>query len=234
MSDDINIGDVTISSSGGGVYKLFHPQMSEAETVRGKEAAEQRAQTIHDHYAQLMAAQAQTQVATPADDEDAPLEQGELQASGNRLSELELLRRELALAHRERDMERAEKEAAASKLAIATANADVENPKSESAIPASVPRHYKDTMSDEAREALRQSGVDTADITLEESSEIPPTGLFIGHNGRSYMIQPGVRVTVPAFLLGVLDDAVMSAPIVNEQNRVTGYRSRRRFPYIRH
>lgn len=70
-------------------------------------------------------------------------------------------------------------------------------------------------------------------IVLEESEDIPPTGLFIGHNGRSYLVRCGEEVNVPLGVLGILDDAIVSVPIRDSGNRVVGTRQRRRFNYRR-
>lgn len=71
-------------------------------------------------------------------------------------------------------------------------------------------------------------------IVLEEDSAIPPTGLFISANGKPYLLMAGVEAQVPREVLSVLDDAVTSVPIIDPQTqRVTGYRSRLRFPYRR-
>lgn len=69
-------------------------------------------------------------------------------------------------------------------------------------------------------------------IQLEESDEIPPTGQFFGMNGRSFILRPGEPADVPAGLINVLNDAIMSVPHVDPTTRqVMGYRSRLRFPY---
>ena len=68
-------------------------------------------------------------------------------------------------------------------------------------------------------------------IMLEESDDIPPTGLFIGVNGRSYMIRPGEEVEVPEEVVHCLNDAVMATPQTDQQGNVIDYRSRLRFPY---
>ena len=41
----------------------------------------------------------------------------------------------------------------------------------------------------------------TVRIIIEENDAIPPTGLFIGLNGRGYLVQAGVEVNVPAALI---------------------------------
>ena len=68
-------------------------------------------------------------------------------------------------------------------------------------------------------------------IILEESDDIPPTGLFIGVNGRSYMLRPGEEVTIPEEVVHALNDAVMSTPKTDLQGNVVDYRNRLRFPY---
>jgi hypothetical protein len=73
---------------------------------------------------------------------------------------------------------------------------------------------------------------DTVKIILEESEHIPPTGLFLGHNGASFVIQPGVPVSVPKEIITILDDAVMSSPITEPGTQnVIGYRDRMKYPY---
>ena len=71
-------------------------------------------------------------------------------------------------------------------------------------------------------------------IMLEENDDIPPTGLFIGHNGTGYLLRAGEPVPVPAHLLNVLDDAIASYPVTNPATgQVSGYRERRRYNYRR-
>ena len=73
---------------------------------------------------------------------------------------------------------------------------------------------------------------DTVKIILEESEHIPPTGLFLGHNGDSFILMPGVPANIPRKLLTVLDDAVMSSPITEPGTQnVIGYRDRMKYPY---
>ena len=72
----------------------------------------------------------------------------------------------------------------------------------------------------------------TKRIIIEESEHIPPTGLYMGLNGRGYMIQPGVSVNLPIGLLEILDNAKYDAPVIDPLTRqVTGTSRRSRFSY---
>lgn len=68
-------------------------------------------------------------------------------------------------------------------------------------------------------------------IILEENDDIPPTGLFLGVNGRGYLVATGVEVDVNASVLDVLNNAIMDAPQLNAKQQVVGYRPRMRYPY---
>lgn len=102
------------------------------------------------------------------------------------------------------------------------------------AVPTSIPRAYTGVMDKDTKKAFSGLNMAIARIVLEENESIPPTGLFLAHNGRPYMISPGVEVDVPEFLLSVLDDAVLATAQVDAKTkRVIGWRSRSRFPYRR-
>lgn len=68
-------------------------------------------------------------------------------------------------------------------------------------------------------------------VVLEENDNIPPTGLFIGINGRSYLLRPGEEVAVPEEVLEVLNDAVEENPRTDPNGNVLDYRKKMRFPY---
>lgn len=73
---------------------------------------------------------------------------------------------------------------------------------------------------------------DTTRIVLDENDEIPPTGLFVGVNGRGYLIRVGEEVDVPNAVLEVLDHAVLSSAHIDPTTRqVLGHRDRKRFNY---
>ena len=83
----------------------------------------------------------------------------------------------------------------------------------------------------QAAEAAAPSKPKRVKIILEENDAIPPGGQFFGVNGTGYQIQPGKEVEVPEFLLGVLDTAITTKPILNDDGQVVGSREVPRFPY---
>lgn len=80
--------------------------------------------------------------------------------------------------------------------------------------------------------AKPKSRAATVKILLEENDDIPPTGLFLGLNGMSYLLRPGVAVDVPVGLKDILDHSIISVPEVDPQTRQTiGWRDRMKYPY---
>jgi hypothetical protein len=72
----------------------------------------------------------------------------------------------------------------------------------------------------------------TTRIVLEEYDNIPPTGLFVGDNGRGYLIRPGEEVDVPPGVLEILSNAVTSVPTIDPQSlQVIGYRNKMLYPF---
>lgn len=68
-------------------------------------------------------------------------------------------------------------------------------------------------------------------IILAKNDDVPPSGLFIGHNGVGYQLKAGKPADVPEFLLDVLDNAVVKRPVVGDNGRVIGFEDSPRFPY---
>lgn len=72
----------------------------------------------------------------------------------------------------------------------------------------------------------------TVRVVLEENDNIPPTGLFVGENGRGYLIRAGEEVELPLGVLEILSNAVTSVPTVDPQSlQVIGYREKMLYPY---
>lgn len=83
-----------------------------------------------------------------------------------------------------------------------------------------------------AKPAVSPAKAPRTKIILEENDHIPPTGLFIGHNGKGYLLKPGEEALVPEGVLNILKDAIISVPVVDQQTmQVVGYRNRMRYPY---
>lgn len=79
--------------------------------------------------------------------------------------------------------------------------------------------------------AKKKDDVERTRIILAKSDEVPPTGLFIGHNGVGYNLKPGKEADVPNFLLDILDNAVVKKPVIGDNGRVVRYEDSPRFPY---
>lgn len=69
-------------------------------------------------------------------------------------------------------------------------------------------------------------------IMLEENENIPRGGQFFGINGASFLLKPGIEVSVPNGIIDILNNAEMSVPVVNsEYLQVVGWRRKLRYPY---
>jgi hypothetical protein len=70
-------------------------------------------------------------------------------------------------------------------------------------------------------------------IILEDNDDIPPTGQFFGINGKGFILKSGVEAEVPESIIGILNDAIQSAPVrdPDNNNKIIGYKDRLRFPY---
>ena len=86
-----------------------------------------------------------------------------------------------------------------------------------------------------APRATKQAGAaPRVKILLEDNAEIPPTGLYVGHNGIGYMLKTGEPMEVPAGVVEILENAVGSLPVLDSSTgQVVGYRDRMRYPFRR-
>lgn len=78
--------------------------------------------------------------------------------------------------------------------------------------------------------ATKKATVKRVTIVLEENDEMPPSGLFLSHNGVGYNLRAGEEASVPEYLLEVLDNASLAIPRT-DGDRIIEYRARSRFPY---
>lgn len=237
MTDTYDVNGVKVTASGGGYYDLAHTSIPEGEKVRGKEAADARAAEIAKAAESTdgsMEKQGDLKPLTPAQQAQETAAvlagvPGTGAPEGPTLTDTEdknaALQAQLDSLHEKFDTLMA---AAAKVTTVVADQADASEP----AVPMTAPRSYSGQMDPKTKSMFKKMGIEVKTIVLEENESIPPTGLFIGHNGRSYMIMPGEEVDVPDFLIGVLDDAIMSAPVVDSSNqKVLGYRNRSKYPY---
>lgn len=99
----------------------------------------------------------------------------------------------------------------------------------EPAKPAKAEKKPSKPISEAAPEVIKKN---TIRIHLEESDDIPPSGLFLQHNGRPYMLKTGVDADIPLFLKEILDNAVIEVPVINPDTRqIVGWRKRLKYNY---
>lgn len=254
MSDNYEVDGVKITVVGGGYYELSHASLAEPERVRGKEAADQRAAEVAkaakgDEESTIQSQGPLDPNLTPAQQAHVDQVEGETgekvgitqtaagaaaaqgQPAVSQATETDEQRRIAALeaSLKEANARNAQLEKAGAGMADALREEKAKPP-----VGAGIPRNFSGEMSVDTRKMLKDMGLGTAKIILEENEDIPPTGLFLSHNGRSFVIQTGVEVEVPEFLLDILDHAVMSSPQVDSKTqKVLGYRNRLRYGYRR-
>lgn len=262
MSDSYEIDGVKITPHGGGYYDLTHSSLAEPERVRGKETADARAAAIAkanpqrdggDDDGNAPLKQGDIAAAPPQDitssqslkgdgegePEPAPQPTPEAQHAASLAANQNLanLDPEPQKGEDPRDAQirvmqeqmKGMMETLKNVTSVQTASAPPVDQ-----VPHNIPRQFQGEMDKATKAALKKAGVSVSTIVLEENESIPPTGLFISHNGRPYMIKPGEPVDVPDFLLGVLDDAIMATPMTDPATqKVLGYRNRSKYPYRR-
>lgn len=80
--------------------------------------------------------------------------------------------------------------------------------------------------------ATKNAQGDRVKIIIEESDEIPPTGLPLGHNGDQVYVIPGEVVNIPRKFLEILDNAIVSVSMTDPNTKqVIGTRDKRKYPY---
>ena len=71
-------------------------------------------------------------------------------------------------------------------------------------------------------------------IVLSENELIPPTGLFVGDNGVSYILRAGEEVDVPVGVVEILSNAITSVPTIDPDTlTVIGYKPKKMYPFER-
>ena len=202
------IGVVTVQANGGGVYELSSSGLVTPIKVRGEEKALQQAEILSGQIQsglppQVIDEQDENELETPE-----PSPEEELEALMARVSELQ---------------------AAGVTVAVPNPHTAVDEHHRRTA---AVPGRLVRKLDDEQRALLSSAGVKTTRIIVDQTEAIPPSGLFVAHNGRTFMIQAGVEVDVPNFIIQLLNDAVMTQAVTDpETHRVIGHRNRLRFPY---
>lgn len=232
MSDHYDVDGVTVTPLGGGFYELKHPSITAEggiEKVRGKENADARAAEIAKA---AIPADGHIEPQGGLDDSQATEQSKDLdEGAAAKDAEIAALKAQLSEANDQREKLLA---AAEQNAETVTTIRESEGAEVSGRVPGGIPNAFTGELSPEAKKALKAAGLGYTKIILEENSDIPPTGLFVGHNGRGYMIQPGEPVDVPDFILGVLNDAKMSAPVTDSKSmKVLGYRERMKYPYRR-
>ena len=210
------VDGVKITPQPGGFYTLTHSSLAEPERVRGKETADNRAAEI--------AAAAGISNNDGKMEQQPPLEQVLQPVPDERDAKIDALTAMMA-------QQQAQIEAL---LAMQSTTVETSGDMPQPDPLGNVPRSFRGAATKEMKALAKQKGFSYVTIVLEEVDDIPPTGLFVSHNGNPYMISPGEPVDVPDFILEILDHATMSAPLVDRTTqKVLGYRDRMRYPYRR-
>lgn len=208
MSDNTTvINGVSIEARGGGYFILSHEAINPPIKVRGEEKAK------------LLAEQLGNQIS-----EGLPLQLIDSDEEGEGEDQMLSATDELAAL----EARVAELRAAGATVALPNPHGAVDQHNARAAVPG----RLRGKLDADKRKALSDVGVKMTRIILDQNDNIPPTGLFIAHNGRTFMIQTSVEVDVPNFIIEVLRHAVQDIAVQDPETRqVIGYRKRLRFPF---